>query len=108
MSDKKTPNSSKKGEVDLHWVLKYLKDGTYPRGLNFSEKRMVRKRAERFCYLKGDLYYVGTPTDQNLGKKTRLVLLTDEERWKAVSEAHIDSEGNPPAVCLHFFFRGRF
>ncbi|XP_052789672.1 uncharacterized protein LOC128224064 isoform X2 [Mya arenaria] len=93
MSSKLKARAGRKGPVDLNWVLKYLKDGLYPPGLNFSEKRMVRKRAERFCFLKEKLYYVGTPSDQNLGKQTRLVLLTEEERWNAVANAHVDPEG---------------
>ncbi|XP_052263252.1 uncharacterized protein LOC127866613 isoform X2 [Dreissena polymorpha] len=93
MASKQGNKGCKKGEVDLNWVLHYLRDGVYPPGLNFTEKRMVRKRAERFCYLKGDLYYVGTPTDQSLGKKTRFVLLTEADKWSAVEQCHIDSEG---------------
>lgn len=94
MSTKKESKSAQKREVDLHWVFKYLKDGTYPPGLNFSEKRMVRKRAERFCYLNDDIYYIGTPTDQKLGKKPRKVLLTHAERWEAVEKCHVDAEGS--------------
>ena len=93
MASKSSSKSFQKGEVDLNWVMKYLKDGIYPSGLNFSEKRMVRKRAERFCYLNGDLYYLGTPTDQELGKKSRKVLLTYDERWKKVEEVHVGLDG---------------
>ena len=94
MSNRSYSKQTNKEAIDLNWVLKYLKDGVYPAGLNFSEKRMIRKRAERFCYLNGDLYYLGTPKDQELGKKTRKVLLTHEERMKKVHECHIDSDGN--------------
>lgn len=93
MSSKRESKQPQKREVDLQWVFKYLKEGTYPPGLNFTEKRMVRKRAERFCYLKDELYYVGTPTDQQLGKKPRKALLTHSARWEAVEKCHIDSDG---------------
>lgn len=93
MPNKKDKKSAQKKEVDLTWVLKYIRDGKYPAGLNFTEKRMVRKRAERFCFWKDDLYYLGTPTDQSLGKKTRRVLLTEKERWEKVAECHVDGDG---------------
>ena len=93
MTSKSKERSSQKGEIDLNWVYKYLKDGVYPPGLNFTEKRMVRKRAERFCLLENVLYYLGTATDQELGKKSRKVLITHEERWNKVEECHISADG---------------
>ncbi|XP_045214544.2 uncharacterized protein LOC123564788 [Mercenaria mercenaria] len=93
MANKNDKKSAQKKEVDLAWVQKYLRDGVYPPGLSFTEKRMVRKRAERFCFWKEELYYLGTPTDQSLGKKTRKVLLTPKERWEKVAECHVDGEG---------------
>lgn len=91
---KEASKTPQKREVDLHWVFKYLKEGNYPPGLNFSEKRMVRKRAERFCYLNDDLFYVGTPIDQKLGKKPRKVLLSNKEKMEEVEKCHIDADGN--------------
>lgn len=93
MPKKEENNSTHKKEVDLLWVQKYLRDGVYPPGLNFTEKRMVRKRAERFCFWKDELYYLGTPTDQSLGKKSRKVLLTKRERWEKIEECHLDADG---------------
>lgn len=93
MPNSSNKKSTSKRNVDLSWVLKYLRDGVYPPGLNFTEKRMVRKRAERFCFWKDELYYLGTPTDQSLGKKTRKVLLTEDEQWNKVEQCHVDDDG---------------
>jgi len=104
MASKKDCKAPQKREVDLHWVFKYLREGAYSSGLNFTEKRMVRKRAERFCALKDDLYYIGTPTDQQLGKKPRKVLLTHQERWEAVEKCHVDAEGRHILTFVYIFY----
>jgi hypothetical protein len=101
MASRNDKKSAHKKEVDLVWVQKYLKDGVYPPGLSFTEKRMVRKRAERFCFWKDELYYLGTPTDQSLGKKTRKVLLTESERWAKVAECHVDADGKNDKVDMY-------
>ena len=84
---------TEKIQTDLNWVNLYLKNGGYPPGLTAIEKRIVRKRAEQFCFMNDELYFLGTMKSKEIGQGPRKVLLTYEERWDAVNKAHVAQDG---------------
>ena len=82
-----------KAQTDLNWVHLYLKDGIYPPGLTAIEKRIVRKRAEQFCFMNDELFFLGTLKSREIGQVARKVLLTHEEKWDVVVKAHVHYDG---------------
>ena len=88
-----------KAQTDLNWIHLYLKNGSYPPGLTAIEKRIVRKRAEQFCFMNEELYFLGTVKSKEIGQVPRKVLLTNEERWNVVEKAHTTSDGENIQIC---------
>lgn len=87
-----------KAQTDLNWVNQYLKNGNYPPGLTAIEKRIVRKRAEQFCFISDELYFLGTVKSKEIGQVPRKVLLTYEERWNAIQKAHVSQDGKASLI----------
>lgn len=87
-----------KAQTDLNWVYLYLKNGNYPPGLTAIEKRIVRKRAEQFCFKKEELYFLGTVKSKEIGQVPRKVLLTQEAKWQVVQKAHVAPDGKTTEI----------
>ena len=60
-------------ELDLLMcVVSYLKDGVYPQFATLNQKRVIRKKAKKFVFRDGVLYYINVKRGRGSAKVMQL------------------------------------
>nr|XP_004652545.2 gypsy retrotransposon integrase-like protein 1 isoform X1 [Jaculus jaculus] len=80
--------SGKNGDLHLKQIAYYKKTGEYHPSTLPSERSGIRRAAKKFVFTEKKLFYVGKDRKQN-----RLVVVSEEEKKKALRECHENDSG---------------
>ncbi|XP_012877454.1 PREDICTED: gypsy retrotransposon integrase-like protein 1 isoform X1 [Dipodomys ordii] len=80
--------SGKNGDLHLKQIAYYKRTGEYHSTTLPSERSGIRRAAKKFVFKEKKLFYVGKERKQN-----RLVIVSDEEKKKALRECHENDTG---------------